>query len=100
MSPHEKKRFDEELKRTLPGADPKLARLGAFARATGRRSEPVTNLVDCAHCDGTGKVEQTCNGCGKVLTAKTVAAPFGTEGDDVCKACEKADEEWESGASR
>lgn len=28
--------FNEELKRTVPGADPKLAGLGAFARAVDR----------------------------------------------------------------
>lgn len=34
MTEQEKQRFEEELKRNHPNADPKLAALGAFARAT------------------------------------------------------------------
>ena len=51
------------------------------------------NLVDCEECDGTGKVEKTCNGCGVVLTKQNVGGDgFGFEGDDVCKKCEAEDE--------
>lgn len=40
MTDDEKKRFEEEMRRTLPDADPKLARLGAFVRALHPEAPP------------------------------------------------------------
>lgn len=58
--------------------------------------DPSSNLVDCEECDGTGKVEQTCNGCGVVITAKNAGGEHGLgfEGDDVCKKCEAEDDKF------
>ena len=52
------------------------------------------NARDCGVCEGEGWVEATCNSCGMSLTKRNVAQPFGYEGDDVCKKCKKADEEF------
>lgn len=56
MTEDEKKRYEQELARTLPGSDPRLAKLGAFARATmGALGDDDRDHSECGHTADTDR---------------------------------------------